>query len=173
MPEIRLEPMTDAQFAHYSATAEEGYAKLIAESGDMSWEAAVEKAAADYRRLLPQGMQSPDDFFFRAHGDSPHGGAADGGAADGGAADGGVGMIWLRITPDAEGLKAWIYDIEVDESQRRRGYGRAIMRAAEQFCRSREVVSVGLNVHGGNTGARALYEEEGYAVTSLQMRKQL
>jgi ribosomal protein S18 acetylase RimI-like enzyme len=33
--------------------------------------------------------------------------------------------------------------------------------------------SVGLNVHGGNTVARSLYEGLGYQVTAQQMKKPL
>jgi len=33
-----------------------------------------------------------------------------------------VGMIWLQIAGSTDGLQAWIYNVEVDESARRRGY---------------------------------------------------
>ena len=74
-------------------------------------------------------------------------------------------MIWLDIAPP----KAYIFDIVVEESQRRHGYGRAIVRAAEDLCRARGVTSIGLNVFAQNSGARFLYEQS--LVTSLQMRK--
>ncbi|MFI5933186.1 GNAT family N-acetyltransferase [Actinoplanes sp. NPDC051494] len=158
--------MTDAQFARYRESAEEGYARQVAESGEMSWEAAVEKATNDYARILPDGLRTPDQFLFRAY-DT----AADETAADDKGA--GVGMLWLNIALKVDGLQAWVYDVIVDEEHRRRGYGRAIMRAGEELCRSRAVRSIGLNVFGGNAGARALYEQEGYVTTALQMRKRL
>ncbi|GAA2561928.1 GNAT family N-acetyltransferase [Winogradskya consettensis] len=156
MTEIRLEVMTQVQYEQYRESAEKGYAKQVTESGDMSSEEAAEKASRDYARILPHGMQTDDQHFFQAY-----------------VGDDAVGMIWYSITPGAAGSKAWIYDFEVGEHFQRRGYGRAIMRAGEEFCRSRGVASIGLNVFGGNDGARALYEQEGYEITALQMRKHL
>ncbi|MFI5491831.1 GNAT family N-acetyltransferase [Actinoplanes sp. NPDC051859] len=152
MADVRLEPMTETDFATYRETAEEDYAQQVAESGAMSLAEAREKATADFVRLLPGGLSSPDQFFWLAHADDVE-----------------VGMIWLNIAAQ----KAYIFDIVVREDQRRHGYGRAIMRAAEDVCRTRGVTSIGLNVFAQNAGARKLYEQEGYETTSLQMRKLL
>lgn len=156
MAEVRLVPMTEAQYRHYRESAERNYAESVLASGELSPEDAERKAADDYARVLPEGLATPDSFFFRAY--------------DG---DADVGMLWFALSTKADGLRAWIYDIVVDESQRRRGYGRAVMRALEQECRARKVTSIGLNVFGGNDGARSLYEQEGYVATSVQMRKHL
>jgi ribosomal protein S18 acetylase RimI-like enzyme len=144
--------MTDAQYMAYRETAEDDYARQIAESGGMSWEAAVDKAAADFRRLLPDGLHSPGQHLFTAYDDATE-----------------VGMLWLRID-DGE---AYVLDISVRPDQRRRGYGRAIMEAGEAECRARGVTAIGLNVFGPNVAARALYDQLGYQVTAMQMRKRL
>ena len=68
---------------------------------------------------------------------------------------------------------AWVNDIEVDEACRGRGYGRQAMLLAEQAARNRGMTSIGLNVHGRNTIARALYDSLGYEVMSQQMKKPL
>jgi ribosomal protein S18 acetylase RimI-like enzyme len=148
--------MTDAKYVAYSESAEEGYARQIAESGSMSWAAAVQKASEDFESLLPKGLRTPDHHLFVAYDDDTQ-----------------VGMLWLRIQAGADGLQAFVFDVQVDPDQRRRGYGRAIMLAGEAECRERGVVSIGLNVFGQNVGARALYEQVGYEITSVQMRKRL
>ena len=84
-----------------------------------------------------------------------------------------VGMLWLALTEKSDGLHAFGYDFLVPVDLRRRGYGRAIMVAAEQLCKEKGVVSVGLSVFGFNDGARALYEEMGFEITMLQMTKRL
>jgi GNAT superfamily N-acetyltransferase len=56
---------------------------------------------------------------------------------------------------------------------RRKGYGRAMIQAVEQRCREWGVVSIGLSVFGFNLPARALYEQTGFEVTAIQMRKRL
>jgi GNAT superfamily N-acetyltransferase len=157
MADVRLEPMTDAEYAAFVAVVQDDYAKQIAESGSMSWEAAVEKAAADFAGQLPRGLQTPDQYLYTAF--SPDGTA--------------VGIFWLRIetTPDAR--TAFINDIAVYEPFRRQGYGRAIMLAGEDTARSLGATVLGLNVWGGNVGARALYEQLGYDTLSVQMQKRL
>lgn len=61
----------------------------------------------------------------------------------------------------------------VDDACRRRGVGRALMAAAEDWAQSNGAVYVELNVWAFNRGAVALYEELGYGVISQRMRKML
>lgn len=84
-----------------------------------------------------------------------------------------VGMIWLDIELWSDGRHAFVRDIFVSQLHRRAGYGSAILAAAEQACRDRDVVSVGLNVHGTNPGARALFDRAGLRVTATLMEKAL
>jgi GNAT superfamily N-acetyltransferase len=153
---VRLEPMTQDQFTAYRAVAEADYAEGIARSGAMSEASARLKATADFARLIPGGLGTADHHFFTAY---------DGGDQ--------VGMLWLHIEQKPDGAHAFGYDFSVREDLRRSGYGRAIMVAAEQLCRERGVLSVGLSVFGFNAGAQALYEQMGFEVTTTQMRKWL
>jgi ribosomal protein S18 acetylase RimI-like enzyme len=153
---VRLEPMTQHEYDAFALTAEGNYAADIARSGTRPEQEAREKAAADFARLLPEGLQTPDHLLLTAYdGDQP------------------VGSLWLHLQSTSVGPEAFIYDIEVREDLRRRGYGRALMAAAEQLWRDRGIVSVGLNVFGDNAAARSLYEQMGFEVTSVQMRKRL
>jgi ribosomal-protein-alanine N-acetyltransferase len=58
----------------------------------------------------------------------------------------------------SEGL-AWIATIGVDPRYQRRGYGRSLLRAAEEHL---HVPRVRLTVRMSNQGAIDLYEQEGY-----------
>jgi ribosomal protein S18 acetylase RimI-like enzyme len=156
MADVRLEPMTDAEYRAFADTAEDDYAKQISESGSMSWEAAVEKAAEDFAKQLPRGLQSPDQYLYTAY-----------------AGDTAVGVFWLRLETTPDLRKAFINDIAVYEDFRRQGYGRAIMLAGEDEARALGATVLGLNVWGGNVGARALYEQLGYETLSVQMQKRL
>ena len=84
-----------------------------------------------------------------------------------------VGDLWLHVEPKPDGLHAFGYGFEVRQGLRRRGYGRAITAVAEQKCREMNVVSIGLTVFGPNKAAQRLYEDLGFEVTVLQMRKHL
>ncbi len=85
-----------------------------------------------------------------------------------------VGVLWLGPHPQRpDGLSWWVYDVEIAPQHRRRGYGAATMRAAEVEVRARGGRELALNVFGFNTGAIALYEELGFAVTSQHMAKRV
>ena len=153
--DVRLEPMTEERYHSYRELAEQEYARNIAESGAMSYADAVEKSAEDFGRLLPKGLASPDQFLFTGWDGETE-----------------VGVLW-RIEARSDGLHGFGFDFRVEPELRRHGYGRAMMVAAEQICRERGVVSIGLSVFGFNLGARSLYEQMGFEVTAVQMRKRL
>ncbi|MGC5021678.1 GNAT family N-acetyltransferase [Micromonospora sp. DT47] len=156
MVTLKLEPMTDQQYLRYRECAEIDYAQNIADSGAMPLPEAREKAREDYQRLLPAGLGTEGHRLWTAY--------------DG---DDEVGMLWLHVERKSDGLHAFGNDFKVRQDLRRKGYGRAIVQAAEQVCRELGVVSVGLSVFGFNLGARALYEQMGFEVTAVQMRKRL
>ena len=155
-PTVRLEPMTPEQYDAFRLTGETEYAESIRDSGSLPEQEAREQAAADYARLLPDGMASEGHRFWTAY--------------DG---DEAVGLLWLRLKDTSVGVTAFGFDFSVREDLRRRGYGRALLQAAEAECRRRGVVSVGLNVFGHNLAAQSLYEQMGFEVTSIQMSRRL
>ena len=82
-----------------------------------------------------------------------------------------VGYVWIGPQVDSKFDKWWVWDVEIFEPFRRRGYGRDAMILAEQKAKSAGAVELGLNVFGYNTGARSLYESMGYEPTSIRMTK--
>ncbi|MEU3453214.1 GNAT family N-acetyltransferase [Micromonospora sp. NPDC006766] len=153
---LRLEPMTDEQYRRYRDDAEVSYAQHIAESGMLPPAEARQKARDDYARLLPDGLATEGHHLWTAY--------------DG---DVEVGMFWLNVERKSDGPHAFVYDFEVRPELRRKGYGRAIMEAAEARCREWGIVGIGLNVFAANVGARALYEQMGFEAATVQMRKRL
>lgn len=83
-----------------------------------------------------------------------------------------VGVLWIGVM-DSASNDWWVFDVEISESQRGRGYGRAAMQLAETTAQELGAASIGLNVFGYNTIARHLYESLGYETTSVQMKKGL
>jgi GNAT superfamily N-acetyltransferase len=155
-PTLRLEPMTREQYDAFRLTGEDEYAESIRDSGSLPEAEARAQAAADYARLLPDGMASEGHRFWTAY--------------DG---DEAVGLLWLRLKDTSVGVTAFGFDFSVREDLRRRGYGRALLQAAEDECRRLGVVTVGLNVFGHNLAAQSLYEQMGFEVTSIQMSRRL
>jgi len=69
------------------------------------------------------------------------------------------------VNPVIDGQEAWIGGVGVLPSYRRRGLGRDLMLAGENFARKRGAREVTLEVIEGNYGAQKLYEGMGYSPT--------
>jgi GNAT superfamily N-acetyltransferase len=103
-----------------------------------------------------------------------------GGTHPGCCSSSGCGQTWSQSgasgspssTRRGRRTRAFLHDIEVDEPHRGKGYGRALLTAAEEAARSRGVSALELNVFGGNATSIGLYESAGYIVVQ-QMRTRL
>jgi ribosomal protein S18 acetylase RimI-like enzyme len=152
MVDVRLEPMTEDEYKPWRVEAEAHYARSVVASSRRSAEEAAHEAADTYARLLPDERETPGHHFWYAY--------------DG---DQRIGFLWIKVTRET----AFVYNIAVDAGLRRRGYGRAIMRVAERWCRENGLTRIGLHVFAHNDGARALYEQLGFAETGRNMAKEL
>ena len=61
-----------------------------------------------------------------------------------------------------EGHRGWVYYVAVDPHRQGKGYGRAIMNAAEDWLRATGIEKLQLLVRPGNTQVTAFYESLGY-----------
>jgi ribosomal protein S18 acetylase RimI-like enzyme len=157
MSTVTLRPMTATELAERLPALIEGYADDIARAGRVPAESAREEAERQTTSLLPEGVDTRDALVLMAEDDGRP-----------------VGWIWLGLPGGTNGRdSAWVYNVEVDEGERGRGYGRAMMLAAEGELTRRGVSRLGLNVFADNAVARRLYESLGYQVTSQQMAKAL
>jgi len=156
-PDVELRPMTPERYRSFRVDQEASYARNIEQSGAFGAAQARAKAADDFARLLHAGLGTPGHRIWTGH------------DADGTE----VGVLWVHLADRSDGTEAFGYDFEVREDLRRHGYGRAMMLAAEDLLRGIGVVTVGLSVFGFNDGARALYEQQGFTVTSQSRVKLL
>ncbi|MBN9004425.1 MAG: GNAT family acetyltransferase [Rhizobiales bacterium] len=61
-----------------------------------------------------------------------------------------------------DGHRGWVYYVTVDPDRRFKGYGRAIMDAAENWLRARGIEKLQLMVRGDNAKVHAFYQSIGY-----------
>ena len=147
---VALRAMTHDEFATYRGHTVTSYAQDMVDAGAFDdLPTALTAAEQSMQELLSAGPDSPGHHLWSAF--------------DG---DTVVGILWIH----AEGPNAFIYDIEVREEQRRRGYGREILDAGAVAGRALGADALGLNVFGHNEGARALYERAGYDTTEQTFR---
>src|SRR5215218_4447703 len=59
VPEVRLEPMSDEEYAEFRERSEVSYAAAIAASRAVSLPEARRQAAEDHEQLLPEGVCTP------------------------------------------------------------------------------------------------------------------
>jgi ribosomal protein S18 acetylase RimI-like enzyme len=128
--------------------------RMVADS--LSRREAEALVAEQRRTTTPNGVATPGQHFLWAI------------AA---ATEQRLGLLWIAI--DDRHRHAFIYQIFVFEHLRRRGYGGALLAAAETFARSRGARTLALNVFTPNRGAIALYERAGFVTRSQYMSKPL
>jgi len=155
---ITLRPMTGDEFEGWSGRARDAYAEDVRVELGYTAEAAREKSRRDFASLLPDGVSSPGQTMLTAE-------DADSGEL--------VGYLWFGVRDYGGQRIGFVWQIEVLEAARGRGYGRAIMTALEEQVTSRGIDRIDLNVFGGNNVARALYRSLGYRETHVGMTKQL
>ncbi|MGA7808010.1 GNAT family acetyltransferase [Bradyrhizobium sp.] len=61
-----------------------------------------------------------------------------------------------------DGHRGWVYYVAVDPAHRQKGYGRAIMNAAEDWLREAGIEKLQLMVRPDNDTVRAFYEQIGF-----------
>ena len=82
-----------------------------------------------------------------------------------------VGHLWLVERRDADEPTLVVYDIDVDEPYRGRGYGKAAMVFAEEEARQRGLTRIALHVGARNDVARHLYRSLGFEENEVAMSK--
>jgi ribosomal protein S18 acetylase RimI-like enzyme len=136
-------PMTQGEFTDWRARAVEGYAAQRADSGAESEADAAAHSAAEFDMLLPDGLATANQTFVcLCKGDEV------------------VATNW--ISHHRAPSTSWVYDVEVSEQHRGKGYGRAAMSIGEQVTLDAGDTHLALNVFGQNTVAIGLYSSMGY-----------
>ncbi|MGY5032212.1 GNAT family N-acetyltransferase [Streptomyces sp. 900116325] len=151
------QPMTPEEFAEWESTAITGYAETWIARGVPEAE-AMRKAEISHRTHLPHGLATEGTHLHTlVHED-----------------DGTVGHVWVAQFEMHPGtVVAYVFDVEVREDSRGRGFGRALMLEAERIALDAGHVRIGLHVLSSNAPAVRLYESLGYEATRYNLVKAL
>ncbi|WP_454617341.1 GNAT family acetyltransferase [Bradyrhizobium cenepequi] len=77
------------------------------------------------------------------------------------------GVIVASAMVGHEGHRGWVYYVAVDPERQSKGYGRVIMRAAEDWLRAAGIAKLQLLVRRENAQAGAFYQSIGYEKQEL------
>jgi ribosomal protein S18 acetylase RimI-like enzyme len=117
-------------------------------------------AAPGYRRFLLSQLNDPDAVIFVAVVDAAV-----------------VGYCYAGIEPlswkELRDTAGFIHDLALDREARRRGAGRALLNAAVEWFRQRNVARVMLWTSTANERARRLFEQTGFRPTMTEMTLEL
>jgi RimJ/RimL family protein N-acetyltransferase len=155
---VQLVPMKPVEFEAFLAQDILEYAQENIRAGYWTPEEAAEKARAAHERFLPQGMGTPDHYFFTIR-------VVEEQQA--------VGVVWFAIRRESAAPSGFIYDLFIDEPHRGKGFATQAMLALEEKAKALGLQALYLHVFAQNQTARALYDKLGYQVTSLNMVKKL
>ncbi|HXQ93803.1 MAG TPA: GNAT family N-acetyltransferase [Thermoplasmata archaeon] len=156
MVAVRLQPMTEEEFAGYRAESIPSYAADVGRADGTPEAESMQRALESYERILPKGLATPGHTVSWVL-DATTGER--------------VGHLWLFHDPTAP--KSFVYDILILPTFRRRGYAEATLAQAESAGRAHGATRLELHVFGHNTGATALYEKLGFTTTHRMMSKPL
>jgi GNAT superfamily N-acetyltransferase len=141
--------MLDEEFVAWLPLLRREYAQDLVRDHRMSAGMASARAAAEIGDERPAGH---DVFVIDVDGES-------------------IGHLWLVERRDAYEPTLIVYDVDVDEPHRGRGYGRAAMLFAEEEARRRRLTRIALHVGARNDAARNLYRSLGFEENEVSMSK--
>jgi prepilin-type processing-associated H-X9-DG protein len=157
-PPAYLQPMEPDYYDDWRQGLIVGYADGHVKAGNWPADGSLERSEREIESLLPKGLQTEGHYLFtivRKETNEK------------------VGYLWFNVTERSGEKVGFIFDLEIDERHRRKGYARAAMLALEEKARSLGIARLGLHVFAYNTAAKTLYESLGFSVTGHSMTRQL
>ncbi len=153
---IKLKKMTEEEYLNYMKTALPSYAEEKIKGEGFSAEDALKVAQDSYKRLLPQGLSTENQFLFSV---------IESGSNKV------IGTLWFAKKVEHSKSYAFIYDIILSPEMRGKGLGKMLITLTESEVRKLGLNSIGLHVFGHNEIAIQLYEKTGFRTTNRIMVK--
>ena len=150
-----LRPMIEPEYAAWLKAIIPAYAADKVSSGQWSEEASMELSKKEYDDLLPQGLETPDNYFFTI---------VDSRSAA-------VGVLWFAVKTRFSAWIAYVFDVSVRPDRQREGHALRGFLALEDEVKKLGLSGIALHVFGHNTGARALYTKLGFQPTNISLFK--
>jgi RimJ/RimL family protein N-acetyltransferase len=153
---IKLVAMSAEEFQTFLGWSIPDYAEAHVKAGRWNPNDAVERSKAEHAQLLPNGVETPDNYLRTVYDD---------------ALGRQVGEVWYALQKQDGWPQLFVYWIGIGKEFRQRGYATEVFRLLEAEAKRLGAARIALHVFGDNVGARALYEKLGYVTTNIVMAK--
>jgi ribosomal protein S18 acetylase RimI-like enzyme len=158
--DIRLRPLREDEFADFYELLRREYVRGMVDEAGMTPERAEEKAAADYASVFPDRAPQPHHRIYIVE--------------DAATRERTGHLFWApRQPPGSTGMRAYLYELYIDEAFRGQGLGRRALELFETDARDEGLPGIDLNVWGDNQTARRLYRSAGFSERAVFMSKEL
>ncbi len=154
---LKLEPMTDEDFAAFLRKAIPEYAYDQMRAGNWTAEEAAGRARAEFQQMLPNGPQTPNAGLRTILDEKGYK----------------IGMLWYYIEANRSRKTAFLIDFFMFPEGRRKGYETQVFELFEAEVRAQAVERIELQVFTEKTELVQLYRENGYQETSVFFSKDL
>lgn len=152
-----LRRMTLPEYADWLDESIPAYAQDKVASGQWNQDESLALSKKENDELLPQGLETPDNFFFTI---------VDSESVA-------VGMLWFAVKMKFNRRIAYVFDVSVKPDRQREGHAKRAFEALEAEVQALGLSGIALHVFGHNAGARALYAKLGYEPTNIHLYKSL
>lgn len=155
---IHLKPMSTESFEKFKMESQSAYASFLATVESIPLTEAMKHTSDQFDKLVPNGLATIDQSFFdvvetRSKRQ--------------------IGFLWLGFQQRFGRKVASINDITINPANRGMGFGKALMKLAEEEARRAGAARIRLHVFYSNEVAKQLYFDMGFSPTNLDMRKEL
>jgi GNAT superfamily N-acetyltransferase len=132
---VRLVPMSQTEFEGYLESSVRDYAQEHVRAGNWSADEALRMSEETFHKLLPDGLATSNQYLFVIE-DETQGEK--------------VGVLWFAVEQHKAGPRAFVYDVQIDEAYRHRGYGTQAFEVLEGKVRELGLAKIMLHVFGHN-----------------------
>lgn len=152
---ITLRDMNEEEFESYRSLFINEYAQDLQRNREYLPEKARAKAIESIDTVLTKGVATPaNQLWCIQQPDEP---------------EEIIGILWLSLT----GSSAWISDFYIYPDWRSRGFGGLALSVMKTVLKEMGINEVGLRVAPNNASAKALYHNNGFHITGINMTQNL
>lgn len=154
---MKMLPLEPSEFAAWRELSIKNYSEGMAINNGLPVSAVLEEATKQFDRSFPDGFPAIDNHVYKLVSDSDHQ----------------LGYLWLGISGPSFRRRVFIFDIFVEESERKKGYGEFMLKWLEGKTKELGFTEVSLHAFNYNRPAISLYEKFGFQLTNVYMTKKL